>query len=350
MSPSSQFCNREVSQVKKCLIAMSGGVDSSAAARVMQERGYECLGCTMTLCGHEAADDAAAVAKQLGMEFHLLHAEEAFRRHVVADFVRCYEQGRTPNPCAVCNKHLKFGVLLEKAEALGCGCIATGHYARIGQKENGEFSLKKAADAAKDQSYFLWQLDKKQLSRVVFPLGDRVKAEARELAAENALSTAGKKDSQDICFVPDGDYAGFLQAFTGKTYPQGLFLLTDGTVLGQHKGIIHYTVGQRRGLGIAWEHPLYVVRIDAENNAVILGKNEELFTASVTAEQVNLLEELPARCKAKIRSRHAEQPCSVRYEDGKLHVLFDEPQRAPTPGQSLVLYDGDTVLGGGIIV
>lgn len=337
--------------MKKCLVAMSGGVDSSAAARIMQEMGYDCIGCTMTLCGHEATADAAAVAEKLGMEFFILPAEETFRRCVMEDFVRCYEQGKTPNPCTVCNRYLKFGVLLEKALEKGCDCVATGHYARIHEDENGNILLKKAADAAKDQSYFLWQLKSEQLRHIRFPLGHMGKSETRKVAQKQELPTAAKKDSQDICFIPNGDYAGFLQAFTGKNYPKGLFLGTDGTVLGEHKGIIHYTVGQRKGLGIAYEHPLYVVKIDPEKNAVILGRNEELFCRTVLAEQVNLLvPRLPQRCKAKIRSRHAEQPCSVWLEGDMLRVLFDEPQRAITPGQSVVLYDGDTVLGGGVIV
>lgn len=341
--------------MKKCLIGMSGGVDSSVAARIMQERGYECVGCTMVLCGNEATDDAKSVAEALGMEFHVLHAEEEFKNHVMGDFARSYEAGCTPNPCIVCNRYLKFGVMLQKAKELGCDTIVTGHYA-ITQKDekSSRFLLKKAKDPEKDQSYMLYRLTQEQLAHAVFPLGEMTKEQARKLAIEKQLVNANKPDSQDICFVPDGDYAGFLSSFTGKTPPKGNFVGTDGHIFGQHKGIVHYTVGQRKGLGIAWEHPLYVLKIDPETNTVILGKNEELFTRELTAKNVNLIAvetlEGEIRCRAKIRYRHKEQPCTAHMEGDTLRVLFDEPQRAVTPGQSVVLYDGDTVIGGGIIV
>jgi len=341
--------------VKKCLIGMSGGVDSSVAARIMQERGYECVGCTMVLCGNEATDDAKQVAEALGMEFHVLHAEEEFKNHVMEDFARSYEAGCTPNPCIVCNRYLKFGVMLQKAKELGCDTIVTGHYA-VTQKDekSSRFLLKKAKDPEKDQSYVLYRLTQEQLAHAVFPLGEMTKEQARKMAEEKRLVNANKPDSQDICFVPDGDYAGFLASFTGKTPPKGNFVGTDGHVFGQHKGIVHYTVGQRKGLGIAWEHPLYVLKIDPDTNTVILGKNEELFTRELTAKDVNLIAmetmEGEIRCRAKIRYRHKEQPCTVYMEGDTLKVLFDEPQRAVTPGQSVVLYDGDTVIGGGIIV
>ena len=341
--------------MKKCLIGMSGGVDSSVAARIMQERGYECVGCTMVLCGNEATDDAKSVAEALGMEFHVLHAAEAFKTHVMGDFARCYEEGATPNPCIVCNRYLKFGVMLQKAQELGCDTIVTGHYA-ITQKDekSSRFLLKKAKDPEKDQSYMLYRLTQEQLAHAVFPLGEMTKEQARKLAIEKRLVNANKPDSQDICFVPDGDYAGFLSSFTGKTPQKGNFVGTDGHIFGQHKGIVHYTVGQRKGLGIAWEHPLYVLKIDPDTNTVILGKNEELFTRELTAKDVNLIAmetmEGQIRCRAKIRYRHKEQPCTAWMEGDTLKVLFDEPQRAVTPGQSVVLYDGDTVIGGGIIV
>lgn len=341
--------------MKKCLIAMSGGVDSSVAAQILQEKGYECVGCMMRLCGNEQPEDAKNVAEKLGIEFHLLDAQAEFRRCVMADFAENYEKGRTPNPCVVCNQYLKFGVLLEKATEMGCEKIATGHYAVVEYDEkSSRFLLKKAKDPEKDQSYMLYQLSQDQLSKTVFPLGEMTKTQARELAARKSLSNAHKSDSQDICFVPDGNYAEFLERFTGRKGENGAFIDKNGDVLGTHKGIVHYTVGQRRGLGIAAEHPLYVLKIDAEANRVVLGKNEELFSRDVTAEKVNLIavENLtdPIRCKAKIRYRHLEQPCQAWMEDGRLRVRFDEPQRAITPGQSLVLYDGDTVIGGGIIV
>ena len=340
--------------MKKCLIAMSGGLDSSVAAKIMQERGYTCLGCMMTLCGHEEPKDAEKVAGQLGMEFFVLPAQEQFRQYVMEDFARCYGEGRTPNPCIVCNRHLKFGVLLKKAAEMGCETIVTGHYARIEKDEkSGRFLLKKAKDPEKDQSYVLYCLTQEQLSHIQFPLGEMTKSDAREKARKQALANAEKAESQDICFVPDGDYAGFLEGFTGKTAKKGNFIDTNGTVLGQHKGLVNYTVGQRRGLGIAAAHPLYVLELRPEDNTVVLGKNEELFKRELTATNVNLIAmekiEGELRCKAKIRYRHAEQPCSVWQEGDKLKVLFDEPQRAITPGQSVVLYDGDTVLGGGVI-
>lgn len=339
----------------KCLIAMSGGVDSSVAARLMQERGYDCVGCTMTLCGHEETAAARKVSEKLGMEFHILAAEDTFREKVMGDFAANYQVGRTPNPCIVCNRYLKFGVLLEKARELGCDTIATGHYARVEQDEKtGRFLLKKAADPQKDQSYVLYCLTQQQLRHVVLPLGEMTKSQTRDIAVETGFSNANKAESQDICFIPDGDYAAFLADFTGKTAAPGNFVDKNGNILGQHKGIVHYTVGQRRGLGVAAEHPLYVLTIRTEDNTVVLGKNEDLFTRELTAKDVNLIAmeriEGELRCKAKIRYRHTEQPCTVWQEGDTLHVLFDEPQRAITPGQSVVLYDGDTVLGGGVIV
>lgn len=341
--------------MKKCLVAMSGGVDSSAAARIMQEQGYDCIGCILTLCGNEQTADAAAVAEKLGLEFHVVSAEDAFRHHVMEDFARAYASGATPNPCVRCNRHLKFGVLLEKAMELGCDAVATGHYARVEQDpETGRYLLKKAADPAKDQSYMLYCLNQTQLKYAKFPLGDRTKSQARETAKNAGLSNANKAESQDICFVPDGDYAGFLREFTGTTPAVGAFVDENGAVLGQHKGIVHYTVGQRRGLGISAAHPLYVTKICPEDNTVVLGENQSLFSRELEAGDINLISvdkivgEL--RCKAKIRYRHTEQPCTVTQPSpDTLRVVFDEPQRAITPGQSVVLYQDDVVVGGGII-
>ena len=337
----------------KCLIAMSGGVDSSVAVRLMQEQGWDCLGAMMALHGEESPEDARRVAETLGIPFTLLDCRAQFRERVMEDFARSYEQGRTPNPCIVCNRYLKFGVLYDYAAAQGCEAVVTGHYARI-EARDGRFLLKKAADPAKDQSYMLYALTQAQLAHIRLPLGALTKAEARAMAEESGLVTAHKSDSQDICFVPDGDYAGFLCRFCGKEWTPGDFVDLQGNVLGQHRGIIRYTVGQRRGLGIAAAHPLYVVRLDVENNRVVLGENSDLFSRELTAHGVNLIA-LPEivgalRCKAKIRYRHTEQPCTVTQPDrDTLQVVFDEPQRAITPGQSVVLYDGDTVLGGGII-
>ena len=369
----------------RALIAMSGGVDSSAAAQVMTDRGYECVGCTMKLFapsdlkpagfygtggsekagGSEAAgaapgntdaiEEARGVTQRIGMPYYVLHCEEAFRKHVIEPFIEAYENGHTPNPCLECNRCLKFGGLYEKMKELGCDCLVTGHYARVGFDEaSGRWQLRKAADPGKDQSYFLYTLTQEQLAHVQFPMGDKTKSEAREVAAQAGFHNAGRKDSQDICFVPDGDYAGFIEHYIGKTYPPGDFVDADGNVLGRHKGIIHYTLGQRRGLGIPAAARLYVTKIDPEENRVVLGSNEDLFGRELSVRRANLIAvpriEGELRCMVKIRSRHKEQPAVVTQTgDDTLRVVFDEPQRAITPGQAAVLYDGDLVIGGGII-
>ncbi|MBQ9111876.1 MAG: tRNA 2-thiouridine(34) synthase MnmA [Oscillospiraceae bacterium] len=351
---------------KSALIAMSGGVDSSTAALLMQQQGYSCVGATMKLfrtgdivcertCGApDDAADAAAVAARLGMEHHVFDFSEQFREHVMTQFVQTYENAGTPNPCIECNRFLKFGCMIEKMHELGLEHVVTGHYARVEYDEKyGCFALKKAVDAAKDQTYFLYTLTPEQLQYVRFPLGALEKAEVRRIAEKNGFVTAKKKESQDICFVPDGDYAGFIERFSGKSFPEGDFTDMQGNVLGTHKGLIHYTIGQRKGLGVAVGHPVYVCRINAENNTVTLGENEDLYTDSVTARRVNLITDLrePVRVLAKIRYRHKEQPAAAWQDaDGLLHVQFDEPQRAVTKGQAVVLYDGDTVIGGGEIL
>lgn len=355
--------------MKTAMIAMSGGVDSSVAALLMQQQGYDCVGATMTLfragdqivceraCGApDDAADAAAVAARLGMKHHVFDASAAFRTHVMAGFADAYEHGRTPNPCVECNRCLKFGCLMDKMAELGLDCIVTGHYARVAKDpETGRFLLKKAVDPAKDQSYFLYALTPSQLAHIRFPLGELEKSEVRRIAEENGFITAKKKDSQDICFVPDGDYAGFIERFSGRSCPEGDFVDLQGSVLGRHRGVIHYTIGQRKGLGIAVGHPLYVCGLDTEKNRVILGENEDLFQDAVTAERVNLIAvdamPVPMRVEAKIRYRHTAQPALAWVsDDGLLHVKFDTPQRAVTPGQAVVLYQGDTVLGGGTII
>jgi tRNA-specific 2-thiouridylase len=335
------------------LIGMSGGVDSSVAAYLMLRQGYTCQGATMRLF-ENTDEDAAAVCRRLGIPFHVLDNRQIFRDTVMADFVRCYETGLTPNPCIVCNRTIKFGMFLEQARSLGCDCVVTGHYARIRQ-EKGRYLLCKAADRAKDQSYFLYGLTQDQLAHSCFPLGELTKAEVRQIAEEQGFINAKKGDSQDICFVPDGDYFAFLQEFTGKSYKNGDFLDLNGKVVGTHQGAVGYTLGQRKGLGLAMGAPVYVCGKDMEKNTVTVGPNEALFTAELTATDWNWIAipalTEPLRCSAKARSRMTEQPATVYpLENGLAKVVFDEPQRAITPGQAVVLYNGDTVLGGGTII
>jgi tRNA-specific 2-thiouridylase len=335
------------------LIGMSGGVDSSVAAWLMLQQGYRCQGATMRLF-ENTEEDALSVCQRLGIPFHVLDNRDFFRDTVMEDFVRCYEAGLTPNPCILCNRKIKFGLFLQQARQLGCENIVTGHYARI-RYENGRYYLYKAADTAKDQSYFLYALTQDQLAHAQFPLGELTKVEVRQIAEEQGFINARKSDSQDICFVPDGDYFSFLQRFTGKTYESGDFLDLNGKVVGNHKGAVGYTLGQRKGLGLAMGAPVYVCGKDMACNTVTVGPNEALFTKELVAKDWNwiafpaLLE--PIRCKAKARSRMTEQAATVYpMENGLAKVVFDEPQRAITPGQAVVLYDSDTVLGGGTII
>ena len=342
----------------KALIAMSGGVDSSVAAYLMQEKGFTCGGAIMQLwkeVSSGAIADAQAVADRLGMDFHILDASEAFRQQVVEYFIRSYEEGLTPNPCIQCNKHLKFSFFLDRALELGYDTIATGHYATVRRDPGiGRFLLCKAADSAKDQSYFLACLSQHQLSHVCFPLGELTKEEARTIAEAQGFVNARKKDSQDICFVPDGDYVAFMKQYTGKSYPGGDYLDLDGKVVGKHCGAVCYTLGQRKGLGIALGAPVYVCSKDMEANTVTVGPESALFATTLLAERWNWFpfETLtePIRVMAKARYRHQPQPATVYpMENGNAKVVFDAPQRAMTPGQTVALYDGDMVVGGGII-
>lgn len=350
---------------RKALVAMSGGVDSSVAAYLTRQSGYRCIGAIARLCDSSlpgctdpdgSIADAQAVAQRLGMEFSVLERTEQFRREVVDYFVNTYEQGQTPNPCVRCNNRIKFGDLLEQALAMGCEKIVTGHYARIQKDQTtGRYLLYKAADEGKDQSYFLAGLNQHQLSHTLFPLGELTKEEARAIALEQGFVNAKKKDSQDVCFIPDGDFAEFLTRYTGKTYPQGNFLDLDGRVVGKHSGAVRYTLGQRKGLGLAMGEPVYVCGKDMASNTVTVGPNETLFTKELTATDWNwipfpaLLE--PIRVTAKARSRHNGAPATVYpMEDGTAKVIFDEPQRAITPGQAVVLYQEDMVIGSGTIL
>ena len=343
---------------QKALIAMSGGVDSSVAAYLMQRQGFACGGAIMQLwkeVSSGAIRDAEAIAGRLGMDFHILDASEPFRRWVVDYFIGSYEAGLTPNPCIRCNRHLKFSYFLDQAQALGYDHIATGHYAQVRQDAaTGRFLLCKAADESKDQSYFLACLNQHQLSRSHFPLGGLTKAQAREIAEEQRFVNARKKDSQDICFVPDGDYVAFMKRYTGKEYPGGDYLDLSGKVVGKHCGAVCYTLGQRKGLGIALGAPVYVCGKDMQANTVTVGPESALFATTLLAEDWNwypfqTLSE-PIRVLAKARYRHKAQPATVfPEENGTARVVFDEPQRAMTPGQTVALYDGDTVVGGGTI-
>ena len=353
----------------KALIAMSGGVDSSVTAQIMSREGYECVGCTMHLfnddmigkdisdkCGSsENALDAKSVTDSIGIEHYTFHYEQQFKNAVIEPFVKTYEQGYTPNPCIECNRCMKFGYLFEEMKKLGCACLATGHYARTAYDESTRrYLLKKALDETKDQSYVLYTLTQYQLEHVRFPLGNMTKESTRRIALEKGFANANKSDSQDICFVPDGDYVAFMERYRDKHYPEGDFVDRNGKVLGRHKGYVHYTIGQRKGLGVAAGHPIFVVDIDPVNNRVILGENEELFGREVVANNINLISvpriEKDMRVKAKIRYRHKEQPATVtQMGDDTIRVVFDEPQRAITKGQAVVMYDGDVVVGGGTI-
>lgn len=340
----------------KILVALSGGVDSSAAAVILKNKGFEVGGATMRLCpdgGEDPSVDARRVSQKLSIPFFLFDMREEFYKNVISDFLETYMAGETPNPCIVCNRTMKFGAFIDEAERLGYPKIATGHYAKI-KKEGGRSMLYRSENAAKDQSYVLWSLTQRALSRLILPLGDLSKDEARAAAEEASLEVAHKKESQDICFVPDGDYAGFIMRETKKTFPAGDFCDEEGNVLGRHKGIIHYTVGQRRGLGLALPAPLYVKEKDTENNRVILCPNEGLFSKSLTARETNWIAcDIPAsplRLEAKIRYGARQVPCTVMpIDEGRVAVEFDEAQRAISPGQSVVFYDGDCVVGGGII-
>lgn len=343
------------------MLAMSGGVDSSAAL-VLLTKEYEVIGGTLSLIDKESTqdiEDAKAVAEKFGVQHHVFVMKDLFKERVTDDFVNTYLSGGTPNPCIQCNKYIKFGALLDEAVKLGCEYFATGHYARVEfDEERDRYLLKKAlCDGEinpKDQSYVLYNLTQEQLKHIVLPLGNMNKAQVRELAESAGLVNSRKSDSQDICFVPDGDYAGYIKRCTGCIPEAGDFTDENGCVLGQHKGLIHYTIGQRKGLGLSFGKPMFVVGKDAESNTVILGEGDALMKCSLTARDVNFIafDELtaPLPCKAKTRYSQKEQPCVITpLGDGRVQVEFSEPQRAITRGQSVVFYEEDTVLGGGII-
>jgi tRNA-specific 2-thiouridylase len=310
-----------------------------------------------TSCGTDTDErDARIVSEKLGIPFHTYNSEDKFEREVIARFVDSYQRGITPNPCVECNRHMKFGALFEHAKELGCDMIVTGHYARIEHSEKyGRKVLKKAVDESKDQSYVLYSLSADQLEHIHLPLGEFTKSEIREKAADIGLSVSDKKESQDICFVPDGNYIGFIERYTGVQFEQGNFIDTDGNVLGKHKGIIRYTVGQHKKLGIVTPEPMYVDRIIPETNEILLVCDDALYKREVRVADVrwSAFDTPPENfsAEAKLRYRHKASPCEVTVnEDGTLTLLFNEPQRAPARGQSAVIYDGDILLGGGVIV
>ena len=359
----------EQNRDRSALIAMSGGVDSSVAAYLMLKAGYRCMGANMrlhqdagtglerlrTCCTRQDMEDAAGVAEQLGIPFEILVYSIEFQKQVVDKFIRVYEAGGTPNPCIDCNRFLKFDLLLRDAEARGYHDVVTGHYARTGYDEGTDrWLLTKALDAGKDQTYFLYTLTQRQLARVQFPLGGMEKQQVRELAERLGLVNAEKRDSQDICFVPDGDYAAFMERSAGKAYPAGDFLDLEGRVVGRHKGAVRYTLGQRKGLGLSMGEPVYVCGKDMDANTVTVGPESALYAREVLVEDLNWIavEDLavPLRVGAKTRSRQREQPAWISPEaGGRVRIVFDRPQRAVTPGQAAVFYSGSTVVGGGTI-
>nr|WP_296957996.1 tRNA 2-thiouridine(34) synthase MnmA [uncultured Mediterraneibacter sp.] len=354
----------------KVVVGMSGGVDSSVAAWLLKEQGYDVIGVTMQIwqdednvvqeenggcCGLSAVDDARRVAASIGIPYYVMNFKDEFKKTVIDYFTEEYLNGRTPNPCIACNRYVKWEALLQRSLSIGADYIATGHYARIDRLPNGRYAIRRSATLAKDQTYALYNLTQEQLAHTLMPVGEYSKDRIREMADEIGLMVAHKPDSQDICFVPDGDYASFIEETTDHPLPEGNFVSPDGKILGRHKGIIHYTVGQRKGLGLALGYPAFVLEIRPETNEVVIGTYDESLTHTVRADHLNFMsvEDLtePMRVFAKIRYNHKGAWCTVeKTGEDEITCTFDEPIRAATPGQAVVLYDGEYVLGGGTIL
>lgn len=355
----------------KVVVGMSGGVDSSVAAWLLKEQGYDVIGVTMQIwqdeetevqeesggcCGLSAVDDARRVAWDLGIPYYVMNFKEEFREHVMDYFVDEYINGRTPNPCIACNRYVKWESLLKRSLDIGADYIATGHYARIEQLENGRYALKMSVTAAKDQTYALYNLTQYQLAHTLMPVGAYSKDQIREIADQINLKVAHKPDSQEICFIPDHDYAKFIEENTGKELPRGNFVDLDGNVLGQHEGITHYTVGQRKGLNLSMGHPVFVTEIRPETNEVVIGNSDDVFSDTLRCNRINWmavdgLHGGEMRVNAKIRYSHRGAPCTIReVGEDLVECRFDEPQRAITPGQAVVFYADSYVVGGGTIL
>lgn len=352
---------------KKVLLGMSGGVDSSVSAILLQKQGYEVIGCTMRLwepgdteesscCGNQAIYDAKRVCDKLEIPHYTINCKQEFKEKVVENFIQEYKEAKTPNPCVECNRYLKFGAFYQKAKELGCDYIATGHYARIEFSDTyQQYVLKKSEEEKKDQTYFLYTIPKEILGNILFPLQNYTKKEdTRKIAEENKLEVAHKKDSQEICFIPNDNYQEFLKKYGNYKNKKGNIVLKNGEILGEHQGLIYYTIGQRKGLGISYQEPLYVLKLDKEKNEVVVGTEDELYAKELQVKDLNWMVETigeTIKCKAKVRYRAKEAECMVYLEEKQTKVVFAEPQRAITPGQSVVFYDEDgVVLGGGKII
>ena len=356
---------------KKVVVGMSGGVDSSVAAWLLKEQGYDVIGVTMQIwqgedtegqeaeggcCGLSAVDDARRVAMDLGIPYYVMNFKEEFRKNVMDYFVGEYAEGRTPNPCIACNRYVKWESLLRRSMAIGADYIATGHYAQIDRLPGGRYSLKTSVTASKDQTYALYNLTQDQLSHTLMPVGSYHKEEIRDMAERLGLPVAHKPDSQEICFIPDHDYASFIEEYTGRELPPGNFVDLDGNVLGRHRGITHYTVGQRKGLNLSMGRPVFVVEIRPDTNEVVIGDNNDVFTNVLRCDKLNWmavdgLHGKSMEVTAKIRYSHKGSPCTIReIGEGMVECRFHEPVRAVTPGQAVVFYDGDYVAGGGTII